>query len=112
MACKISGAICSCKPPFINISSDCVFASFTKLRITCLGADQQSEEVAEGPVLLRRRNSESRPNALQTQKWNLNPSWKMRWGKPPVAISFAFEVVRMFVPVRIGALLVGLTGTV
>ena len=36
----------------------------------------------------------------------------MRWGKPPVAISFAFETVRMFVPVRIGAPVAGLTGTV
>jgi hypothetical protein len=26
----------------------------------------------------------------------------MRWGKPPVAINFLFEVVRMFVPVRVG----------
>ena len=36
----------------------------------------------------------------------------MRWGKPPVAINFLFEVVRMFVPVRIGAPFVGSTGAV
>src|SRR6266508_5729431 len=56
----------------------------------------------KGPGRLRRRNSKLRPNALQTQKWNLNPSWKMRWRNPPVAINFLFEVVRMFVPVRVG----------
>ena len=36
----------------------------------------------------------------------------MRWGNPPVAINFALEVVRMFVPVRIGAPVAGLTGAV
>ncbi len=34
----------------------------------------------------------------------------MRWGNPPIAINFSFEVVRMFVPVRIGAPLVGSSG--
>ncbi len=47
---------------------------------------------------------------VETQKWNLNPSWKMRWGNPPVAINFLFEVVRMFVPVRTGAPMVGSSG--
>src|SRR5262249_30806000 len=65
-------------------------------------AKARPEEAAEGAGEPSAGHSESRLNALQTQKWNLNPSWKMRWGNPPVAINFLFEMVRMFVPVRIG----------
>src|SRR5262245_18462451 len=61
-----------------------------------------AQQPLKGPGSLRRHHSESRPNAFRAQKWNLNPSWKMRWGKPPVAINFLFEVVRMFVPARVG----------